>query len=61
MPQSTEQDSSQPGNGVRWIRGQFQRLVALWSTPRLGRVALCSPLVGVISGLGAVGFLLCSN
>jgi len=47
-----------PRNGIAWIRGQFHRLAALWSTPRLGRVALCSPLVGVISGLGAVGFLL---
>ena len=36
----------------------FNRLAALWSTPRIGRVAICSPLVGVIAGLGAVGFLL---
>ena len=36
----------------------FNRLAALWSTPRVGRVAICSPLVGVIAGLGAVGFLL---
>ncbi|MDR3619686.1 MAG: chloride channel protein [Paludisphaera borealis] len=36
----------------------FQRLAAFWATPGVGRVALCSPLVGVIAGLGAVGFLL---
>ena len=43
---------------VARIRALFDRLAALWSTPRVGRVALCSPLVGVIAGLGAVGFLL---
>jgi chloride channel protein, CIC family len=36
----------------------FRRLATLWATPGVGRVALCSPLVGVIAGLGAVGFLL---
>ncbi len=41
-----------------WVRDVFNRLAALWSTPRVGRVAICSPLVGVIAGLGAVGFLL---
>ena len=40
------------------VRALFDRLAALWSTPRVGRVAICSPLVGVIAGLGAVGFLL---
>jgi chloride channel protein, CIC family len=34
------------------------RLVTPWVTPGSGRVALCSPLVGVIAGLGAVVFLL---
>ncbi|QEH31925.1 H(+)/Cl(-) exchange transporter ClcA [Aquisphaera giovannonii] len=37
----------------------FERMAALWATPGVGRVALCSPLVGVIGGLGAVAFLLC--
>ncbi|MFO0890573.1 MAG: chloride channel protein [Isosphaeraceae bacterium] len=37
----------------------FQRLAALWATPGVGRVGLCSPLVGVIAGLGAAGFLVC--
>jgi CIC family chloride channel protein len=36
----------------------LNRLVCRWSTPGAGRVAVCSPLVGVIAGLGAVAFLL---
>ena len=28
----------------------FNRLAALWSTPRVGRVAICSPLVGLSPG-----------
>jgi len=46
------------GKVLAWLRDVFNRLASLWSTPRIGRVALCSPLVGVISGLAAVGFLL---
>ena len=46
------------GKNLARIRALFDRLAALWSTPRVGRVAICSPLVGVIAGLGAVGFLL---
>jgi CIC family chloride channel protein len=41
------------------LRQYFQRLTALWATPGVGRVALCSPVVGVVAGLGAVGFLVC--
>jgi CIC family chloride channel protein len=52
-----------PPGDLGWIqqrlRQGFQRLAALWATPGLGRVALCSPLVGLIAGLGAVGFLVC--
>jgi CIC family chloride channel protein len=33
-------------------------LASRWSTPGAGRVAVCSPLVGLVSGLGAVAFLL---
>jgi chloride channel protein, CIC family len=33
-------------------------MAELWSAPRVGRAALCSPLVGFIAGLGAVFFLL---
>jgi chloride channel protein, CIC family len=47
-----------PSKGVAWIRAPVDRIAALWVTPRIRRVALCSPLVGLISGLGAVGFLL---
>jgi chloride channel protein, CIC family len=46
------------GKSLTWLREMFTRLTGLWAAPRIGRVALCSPLVGVISGLGAVGFLL---
>ena len=41
------------------LRQGFQRLTALWATPGLGRVALCSPVVGIVAGLGAVAFLVC--
>jgi len=38
----------------RWL----DRLATRWATPGAGRVALCSPLVGVVAGLGATAFLL---
>ncbi len=39
--------------------GKFlNRLATRWATPGLGRVVVCSPLVGFVAGLGAVGFLL---
>jgi CIC family chloride channel protein len=47
------------GKSAERVRRVFQRLAALWATPGVGRVALCSPLVGIVAGLGAVGFLLC--
>ena len=56
-PRSTE-DYSNRRHDLAWLRDAFYRLTALWSTPQVGRVAICSPLVGVIAGLGAVGFLL---
>src|SRR5215813_8310863 len=40
------------------LRGLIDRLAKLWSSPRIGRVALCSPVVGLIAGLGAVIFLM---
>jgi chloride channel protein, CIC family len=58
MQPSKKEPSSRPKNALIWHRDAFNRLAALWSTPRVGRVAICSPLVGVIAGLGAVGFLL---
>ena len=36
----------------------LNRVATRWATPGAGRVVVCSPLVGVIAGLGAVGFLL---
>lgn len=39
------------------IQNTLGRLATRWSTPGAGRVAVCSPLVGLISGLGAVAFL----
>jgi CIC family chloride channel protein len=41
------------------FRQGFQRLAALWATPGVGLAALCSPVVGLIAGLGAVSFLVC--
>ncbi len=35
----------------------LNRLATRWATPGAGRVAVCSPLVGLIAGLGAVVFL----
>src|SRR4051812_31300236 len=40
------------------LRRSFNRLSARWASPGAGRVALCSPLVGVVAGLGAAAFLL---
>ena len=36
----------------------LNHLATRWATPGAGRVALCSPLVGVVAGLGATAFLL---
>lgn len=36
----------------------LRRVANRWSTPGAGRVAVCSPLVGLVAGLGAVAFLL---
>ena len=42
--------------------GRFlNRLATRWATPGAGRVAVCSPLVGLIAGLGAVAFLLAAG
>jgi CIC family chloride channel protein len=51
---------SEPTNGSR-ITGAIgrllNRLATHWATPGSGRVAVCSPVVGLIAGLGAVAFL----
>jgi CIC family chloride channel protein len=36
----------------------LSRLLTRWATPGAGRVALCSPLVGFVAGLGATAFVL---
>ncbi|MGC8644006.1 MAG: chloride channel protein, partial [Isosphaeraceae bacterium] len=41
------------------LRQGFQWLVALWETPGVGRATICSPMVGIIAGLGAAAFLVC--
>ena len=45
------------GGFAGWFRRLINRLAALWGSPRVGRVAVCSPVVGLIAGLGAVVFL----
>jgi len=39
------------------IAAGLRRLATLWATPGVGRAGICSPLVGVVAGLGAVVFL----
>jgi CIC family chloride channel protein len=39
------------------LRQTIRRLLTQWAAPGAGRVAVCSPLVGLIAGLGAVAFL----
>ncbi len=57
-PESTSTSRSS-GRLQSLLRQGFQRLAALWATPGVGRVALCSPVVGIVAGLGAVAFLVC--
>ena len=50
---------SPPQNRIVASLGSFlKRLATRWSVPGTGRATICSPLVGLIAGLGAVGFLL---
>ncbi len=52
-------DESTPQNRVVAALGSFlKRLATRWSVPGTGRTTVCSPLVGLIAGLGAVVFLL---
>ena len=59
--QEPETPHSSPASGKLQtiVRQGFQRLTALWATPGVGRVVLCSPFVGFIAGMGAVAFLVC--
>jgi chloride channel protein, CIC family len=50
-------EATTEGRGVGLLRQTIHRILAQWATPGAGRVAVCSPLVGVIAGLGAVAFL----
>ncbi|WP_435016908.1 chloride channel protein [Tundrisphaera sp. TA3] len=50
-------DSAERGRVPRAIGLMFGRMLARWATPGAGRVAICSPAVGMIAGLGAVAFL----
>src|SRR3954464_1348307 len=47
-----------PARFLAPLGGLLSRVAARWAKPGAGRVALCSPLVGVVAGLGATGFLL---
>jgi CIC family chloride channel protein len=40
-----------------WLARWLNRIAGRWATPGAGRVAVCSPLVGVVAGLGATAFL----
>src|SRR3954471_16583737 len=42
---------------VAFVGPVLARLAGRWAAPGAGRVAVCSPLVGLIAGLGAVAFL----
>ena len=57
MQEPNTQAAASSSKRFRWLRNLFDRLAGLWSTPRIGRVAICSPIVGVIAGLAAVAFL----
>ncbi|QDV35757.1 chloride channel protein [Tautonia plasticadhaerens] len=46
-----------PGPSFPLISRFLNHLAGRWATPGSGRVAVCSPLVGLVSGLGAVAFL----
>ncbi len=50
--------SPQWGGVGKAVRRLFRNLTNRWATPGAGRVAVCSPLVGFVAGLGAVAFLL---
>ncbi len=47
-----------PGRPGARVGRFLNRLATRWATPGLGRVVVCSPVVGFVAGLGAVGFLL---
>src|SRR3954463_11847776 len=50
-------ERGRPGRVASSLGRLLNRLATRWATPGAGRVAVCSPLVGLIAGLGAVAFL----
>lgn len=54
----TESIADGPSQRSSPTAAALRRLAALWATPGVGRAGICSPLVGVVAGLGAVAFLL---
>src|SRR6516225_7661041 len=60
MQEDTAPSPSSAWGGLqRIVREGFIRIANLWATPGVGRAAVCSPLVGLIAGFGAVAFLVC--
>ncbi len=50
-------DPTLPSKNLAVFGRMLNRIATYWATPGAGRVAVCSPVVGVVSGLGAVAFL----
>src|SRR4051794_31096872 len=53
----TEPTDLPPSGFTRRLGLSLNRLASRWATPGSGRVAICSPIVGVVAGGGAVLFL----
>lgn len=53
-----EDSNGQAGQRRNIVVAGLRRLADFWATPGVGRAGICSPLVGVVAGLGAVAFLL---
>src|SRR5262245_57160439 len=54
VPDPPPRERRGPLAPLGWL---LNRLATRWATPGAGRVALCSPLVGFVAGLGATAFL----
>jgi CIC family chloride channel protein len=57
MTHGTTDAATPPRPTSSLLRGLLDRFLTSWSSLGVGRAAACSPLVGVIAGLGAVAFL----
>src|SRR5947209_3725784 len=60
MARTTDAPPGRSGLGGL-LRRSVNVHAARWGTPGAARVAICSPLVGVVAGLGATAFLLLLN